>query len=57
MRKLSQFNKDCVRLSILYVLNGESSVPALHAQHIAQYVYPKLAAATATDGDNSDLPF
>ena len=49
MRKLSQFNKDCVRLSILYALNGESSVPALHAQHIAQYVYPKLAAAKDLD--------
>lgn len=49
MRKLSQFNKDCVRLSILYALNGESTVPALHAQHIAQYVYPKLAAEKDLD--------
>ncbi len=49
MRKLSQFEKDCVRLSILYALNGESAVPALHAQHIAQYVYPKLAAAKDYD--------
>lgn len=49
MRKLSQFNKDCVRLSILYALNGESSVPALHVRHIAQYVYPKLLAAKDYD--------
>ena len=49
MRKLSQFNKDCVRLSILYALNGESIVPATHAQHIAQYVYPKLLAAKDYD--------
>lgn len=49
MIKLSQFNKDCVRLSILYALNCESTVPALHAQHIAQYVYPKLVAAKDLD--------
>ena len=49
MRKLSQFDKDCVRLSILYALNGESSVSALHAQHIAQYIYPKLLAAKDFD--------
>lgn len=36
-------------MSILYALNGESTIPALHAQHIAQYVYSKLAAAKDYD--------
>ena len=42
MKKLTQFEKDCIRLSILYALNGDSSVPSVHAQHIAKYAYPKL---------------
>ena len=42
MRKLTQFEKDCIRLSILYALNGDSSVPSVHAKHIAKYAYPKL---------------
>lgn len=44
MRKLNQTEKDCIRLSILYALNGESTVPAVHAQHIAEYAYQKLLA-------------
>lgn len=42
MRKLTQFEKDCIRLSILYALNGDSSVPPDHAKNIAKYVYQKL---------------
>ena len=42
MKKLTQFEKDCIRLSILYALNGDSNVPSVHAQHIAKYAYPKL---------------
>lgn len=44
MKKLTQFEKDCIILSILYALNGESSVPSVHAKNIAKYVYPKLLA-------------
>lgn len=44
MKKLTQFEKDCITLSILYALNGESSVPTIHAKNIAKYVYPKLLA-------------
>lgn len=44
MKNLTQFEKDCIRLSILYALNGDSSVPSSHAIHIAKYVYPKLLA-------------
>lgn len=53
MKKLTQFEKDCIILSILYALNGESSVPSVHAQHIAKYVYPKLVAAK--DYDETEL--
>lgn len=44
MRKLNQIEKDCIRLSILYALNGESTVPTSHAKHIAKYAYPKILA-------------
>ena len=44
MKNLTQFEKDCIRLSILYALNGDSSVPSVHAKNIAKYAYPKLLA-------------
>ena len=44
MKKITQFEKECIRLSILYALNGDSSVLSIHAQNIAKYVYPKLLA-------------
>ena len=44
MKNLTQFEKDCIRLSILYALNGDSSVPSVHTKNIAKYAYPKLLA-------------
>ena len=49
MKKITQFEKECIRLSILYALNGDSSVLSIHAQHIAKYVYPKLLASKDYD--------